>query len=121
LITASVSKTQGVTPSVTAGYVASGTSGTITVNGSNTNQLTVYNGAHHAEVSLISFTIEQTTYQAEEGMTWTQWCASSYNTDAFYVDGQYVMSSGGTTVYSAATGPVSPSDIIGVNNSYMLI
>lgn len=47
LITASVSKTQGVTPSVTAGYVASGTSGTITVNGSNTNQLTVYNGAHH--------------------------------------------------------------------------
>jgi hypothetical protein len=47
LITASVSKTQGVTPSVTAGYVASGTSGTITVNGSNTSQLTVYNGAHH--------------------------------------------------------------------------
>ena len=40
LITASVSKTQGVTPNVTAGYVASGTSGTITVNGSNTNQLT---------------------------------------------------------------------------------
>lgn len=40
LITASVSKTQGVTPSVTAGYVASGTSGTITVNGSNTKQLT---------------------------------------------------------------------------------
>ena len=40
LITASVSKTQGVTPTVSAGYVASGTSGTITVNGSNTNQLT---------------------------------------------------------------------------------
>lgn len=40
VITASVSKTQGVTPSVSAGYVASGTSGTIIVNGSNTNQLT---------------------------------------------------------------------------------
>lgn len=40
LITASVSKTQGVTPTVSAGYVASGTSGTITVNGSNTQQLT---------------------------------------------------------------------------------
>lgn len=40
LITASVSKAQGVTPTVSAGYVASGTSGTITVNGSNTNQLT---------------------------------------------------------------------------------
>lgn len=47
LITASVSKTQGVTPTVSAGYVASGTSGTITVSGSNTNQLTVYNGEHH--------------------------------------------------------------------------
>lgn len=47
LITASISKTQNVTPSVTAGYVSSGTSGTITVNGSNTQQLTVYNGEHH--------------------------------------------------------------------------
>jgi len=47
LITASVSKTQGVTPTVSVGYVSSGTSGTITVNGSNTQQLTVYNGEHH--------------------------------------------------------------------------
>lgn len=47
LVTASVSKTQGVTPTVSAGYVSSGTSGTITVSGSNTSQLTVYNGEHH--------------------------------------------------------------------------
>jgi hypothetical protein len=40
LITASVSKTQSVTPSVSAGYVSSGTAGTITVSGSGTNQLT---------------------------------------------------------------------------------
>ena len=40
LITASVSKTQSVTPSVSAGYVSSGTAGTITVTGSGTNQLT---------------------------------------------------------------------------------
>lgn len=40
LITASVSKTQSVTPTVSAGYVASGTAGTITVSGSGTNQLT---------------------------------------------------------------------------------
>lgn len=40
LITATVSKTQSVTPSVSAGYVASGTAGTITVSGSGTNQLT---------------------------------------------------------------------------------
>ena len=47
LITASVSGSQSVTPTVSAGYVSSGTSGTVTVNGSNTSQLTVYNGAHH--------------------------------------------------------------------------
>ena len=47
LITASVSASQSVTPSVSAGYVSSGTAGTVSVSGSNTSQLTVYNGAHH--------------------------------------------------------------------------
>ena len=47
LITASVSGSKSVTPSVSAGYVASGTAGTVTVTGSKTQQLTVYNGAHH--------------------------------------------------------------------------
>ena len=37
LITASNNKTQNVTPTVSAGYVSSGTAGTITVNGSNTS------------------------------------------------------------------------------------
>lgn len=36
-------------------------------------------------VTLISFTIDGTTYQAEEGMTWGQWVASSYNTDEYIV------------------------------------
>lgn len=39
LITASASATKSVTPTVSAGYVSSGTSGTITVSGSNTSQL----------------------------------------------------------------------------------
>jgi hypothetical protein len=39
-ITASVSGTQNVTPTVSAGYVSSGTAGTITVSGSATKQLT---------------------------------------------------------------------------------
>lgn len=41
LITATNSKTQSVTPTVSAGYVSSGTAGTITVGGSNTSQLSV--------------------------------------------------------------------------------
>ena len=44
LITASVSASQSVTPTVSAGYVSSGTAGTITVSGSATQQLSVYNG-----------------------------------------------------------------------------
>ena len=39
LITATASATKSVTPTVSAGYVASGTAGTITVSGSNTSQL----------------------------------------------------------------------------------
>lgn len=41
LITATASTSQNVTPTVSAGYVSSGTAGKITVNGSNTQQLTV--------------------------------------------------------------------------------
>lgn len=40
MITASVSGSQSVTPSVTAGYISSGTAGTVTVSGSDTEQLT---------------------------------------------------------------------------------
>ena len=40
LITASISASQSVTPTVSAGYVSSGTAGTVSVSGSNTSQLT---------------------------------------------------------------------------------
>lgn len=40
LITATASASQNVTPTVSAGYVSSGTAGTVTVSGSNTSQLT---------------------------------------------------------------------------------
>jgi len=36
--------------------------------------------------SLISFTFEGTTYQAEEGMTWGEWVNSEYNTGGFVID-----------------------------------
>lgn len=41
LITATASATKDVKPTISAGYVSSGTSGTVTVSGSNTSQLTV--------------------------------------------------------------------------------
>ncbi len=36
--------------------------------------------------TLISFTVAGTSYQAEEGMTWAEWIASSYNTGGLYLD-----------------------------------
>lgn len=55
LITATASQTQSVTPTVQAGYVASGTAGTITVYGSSTSQLTV-----QAAQTITPTTIDQT-------------------------------------------------------------
>ena len=125
LITASISKTQGVTPTVSAGYVVTGTSGTITVNGSNTQQLTIYNGAHHSVV-LISFKIEYqgniTTYSAVNGATWTEWVNSEYNTDGFYVDNNAgaVRAANGAHVDKTLDNPVDPAETIIDDTKYYL-
>ena len=39
---------------------------------------------------LITFTIISTEYQAEEGMTWTEWCESDYNTVGYFINSDYV-------------------------------
>lgn len=60
-----------------------------------------------SKVSLISFTIDGTEYQAEEGMTWEAWVASEYNTNQKYnFDGAYsnmVHSSNAYYVYNTNT------------------
>lgn len=54
---------------------------------------------------LISFTIDGTSYQAEEGMTWGDWVNSEYDNDEFRVDinaitkGIFFVSSGSGIVY----------------------
>lgn len=73
--------------------------------------------------TLISFTIDGTSYQAEEGMTWAQWVDSSYNTGSFTVNMEYVYDS--TLNYSVATSgkfpkSVSLSDTIQSQNNYVL-
>lgn len=44
--------------------------------------------------TIITFTIGSASYQAEEGMTWEQWCSSSYNTAGYYVSGSSIYESG---------------------------
>lgn len=46
-------------------------------------------------MQLITFTIAGTQYQAEEGMTWEQWCNSAYNTLNFMAFGPNVSDQGG--------------------------
>ena len=53
---------------------------------------------------LISFTIDGTSYQAEEGMTWGDWVNSEYDNDEFRVDinaikkGSSFVSNGGSNI-----------------------
>lgn len=73
--------------------------------------------------TLITFSIDGTEYQAEEGMTWNEWIASEYNTDAFakYPDDDVldVISQDGDTVYDD-NGVVVVTDVIVADYSYWL-
>lgn len=60
-ITASVSTSKSVTPTITSGYVSSGTAGTISVSGSNTKQLTT-KGATTWTPKTTNQTIASATY-----------------------------------------------------------
>ena len=51
---------------------------------------TVYNDGEEPGGNLITFTVDGTEYQAEEGMTWGVWCNSSYNTLNCFVSGSRV-------------------------------
>ena len=83
------------------------------------NGTTIYeNGG--STPALISFTISSNSYQAEEGMTWTQWCESDYNTDGFFDDGYTIVAP--TYVYAVAynNATISSSATIVDDRAYTL-
>jgi hypothetical protein len=72
-------------------------------------------------VSIILFTINSTTYQAEEGMTWGEWVESDYNTGGFYLsayDANNILSTYGTYI-KFNNNDVIRSDIIIENQAYL--
>lgn len=75
-----------------------------------------------ASASLISFIIDGTSYQAEEGMTWAEWCESEYNTDGYTYDSTEVNSSddGIVTIVTNGADDVKPQDLIAADESYIL-
>lgn len=75
------------------------------------------------EPALISFTIGSTTYQAEEGMTWQEWCDSEYNINNNYTIisdcaiGDYAATNGGLAIEYNGSG-VLKTDTIIANATY---
>ena len=67
----------------------------------------------------ISFKIQSTDYQAEQGMTWEQWVNSSYNTGGFHVESSGVFS-GMFQVGNSPGNPVSKTNVITENKNYSL-
>lgn len=79
----------------------------------------------YSPVTLINFTIAGTSYQAESGMTWAQWTASSYNTRGYYVNslGNIAVGAGGgggasVTTDSAYNNSVVSTDVIAATTYY---
>lgn len=75
------------------------------------------NATKQGATNLITFTIDGTSYQAEEGMTWAQWVASDYNTADFVVYSRLVFENVNYAKYVAG---VDPSDTITSNYAYYL-
>ncbi len=78
-----------------------------------------------SSVTLINFTINSVAYQAEDGMTWQQWVASSHNTGGYIIYENRLVSTpngaaggGRVTTDSAHNNPVIPSDLITATTYY---
>ena len=69
-------------------------------------------------VNLITFKIDDTEYQAEEGMTWEEWVNSEYNVDEVYILNNGNVIYGLSFIVDASTLSVSSSDVIKNINYY---
>lgn len=83
---------------------------------------TVVNDGEESGSNLITFTIDDVEYQAEEGMTWGEWVNSEYNINMTFGIDEFE----GTTITNGAkcvgilTDYVKPSDLIIANYEYLL-
>jgi hypothetical protein len=75
-----------------------------------------YYGNYSGYVDMMTFEIDGTAYQAEQGMTWSQWVSSKYNVDGYVISG--------TTVYnsdkSKKIASVTSSSTISTNSKFSL-
>ena len=67
---------------------------------------------------VFEFFLDIVYYQAEEGMTWAEWCDSKYNVDGWYVSDNMIYDSYGECYVMRKTKLIKPSDIIDNNSDY---
>ena len=116
LITATASASQSITPTVSAGYVSSGTAGTITVSGSKTQQLTT-KAAATITPTTTNQTIASGTY-----LTGTQTILGDANLiSQNIVAGASIFNINGTATFqSYYTGSSAPASSLGNNGDIYL-
>ena len=111
------------TPSNTKDFTITFTGGTDATNASLIAWLKQYGQLTSHQMptpTLITFTIDGKTYQAEEGMTWGAWCESGYNTDGYYATaGETILTASGDIVKNASNVEVWALEEI-VNGEYKL-
>lgn len=78
--------------------------------------------SNQSSSSLIAFSIEGTSYQAEEGMTWGEWVESDYNSEAWYFE-EVLLPDRQKIILIWGSAPdiylnVSPEDVIQSNYDY---
>lgn len=68
-----------------------------------------------------SFTIDGVSYTFIDGMTWSDWCSSKYNTIGLYPTEENVVTDNSDTLADSADDPVAPSDAIVDGMAYVLL
>lgn len=93
------------------------------VHPSDTNKLDTVDTITDAQINglfaTISFTIGGISYEADDGMIWTNWVSSSYNTGGFFVNGNEI-SNGDYQIEKNTHVLALPSDTITANHAYTL-
>ncbi len=60
--------------------------------------------------TIFTLRISGVEYQAEDGMTWAEWCDSDYNIDGYYIDDEGYVYNGSHWVWTVSSGVVGSTE-----------
>ena len=80
-----------------------------------------WDGSYTVSGGTISFTIDGVSYEAEDGMTWGEWCDSEYNTGGYEASYIVVKNNNWSSCVADSSGSsVSSSDTIINGHTYSM-